>query len=124
MKGKLEDGNVFFIEVPQGMEHHCWGLAAMRLLKPIYGLKQAVLLLWQRLLEIMKSMGHKQSIADTYMFFSRNKDGKLAIWLSWVDDNLIVGVSYVMKDEGKSLAKEIKIEDVGKLKEFLDATLK
>ena len=41
------------------------------------------------------------------------------IWLSWIDDNLIAGPSHVMKVEGKKLTKEIKIEDVGKLKEFV-----
>ena len=50
------------------------------------------------------------------MYFSRNKAGELAIWLSWVNDNLIIGLPQVVKDEGKKLAKEIKIEDVGKLK--------
>ena len=52
------------------------------------------------------------------MYFSKNKDGELAIWLSW-DDNLIVRPPQVMKDECKKLAKEIKIEDFGKVKERL-----
>ena len=52
VKGKFEDG-----EVPQGMEHHYWDSAVLMLLKPIYGLKQAALLHWQRVLEIMKNLG-------------------------------------------------------------------
>ena len=36
-----------------------------------------------------------------------------------MDDYLVVGPSHVMKDEGKIIAKEIKIEDVGELKEFI-----
>ena len=67
----------------------------------------------------MKNMGHKQSIADPCMYISRNKVGKLAIWLTWVDGNLIVGLPQVVKNEGKKLAKEIEIEDVGELKEFV-----
>ena len=61
---------------------------------------------------------------NTCMYFSRNKVGELAIWLSWIDDNLIVEPSQVMKDEGKKLGKEIKIEDVGKLKEFVGSKIK
>ena len=61
-------------------------------------------------------MGHKQSVADPFMYFSKNKAGELAIWLSWVDDNLILGLPQVVKDEGNKLAKEIKIEDVGEQK--------
>ena len=67
----------------------------------------------------MTNMGHKQSIADPCMYFSSNKAGELAIWLSWVDDNLIVGLPQVVKDEGKKLAEEIKIEDVGEQREFV-----
>ena len=101
------------------MEQHYWDLAVLRLLKPIYGLKQATLLVWQNLLEIMKNMEHKQSIADPCMYFSRNKAGELVISLSWMEDNLIVGLPHEVKDEGNKLVKEIKIEDVCKLKEFV-----
>ena len=46
------------------------------------------------------------------------------MWLCWVDDNPIVGLFQVIKDEGEALAKEIKIEDVGKLKEFIGCKIK
>ena len=58
----------------------------------------------------MKNMGHELSIADPYMFSSRTEAGELAIWLSWVDDNLIVGLPQVVKDEGKKLAKRLKLK--------------
>ena len=59
MKGKLEGGEEIFMDVPQGIKHHYWGLAVLRLLKSIYGSKQAALLFLQSLLEKMKNMGHK-----------------------------------------------------------------
>ena len=37
-KGKFEDSKEIFMEVSQGMKHHYWGSALLRLLKPIYGL--------------------------------------------------------------------------------------
>ena len=46
LKGNFEDGKEVFMEVPQGMEQNYWGLVVWRLLKPMYGLKQAVLLFW------------------------------------------------------------------------------
>ena len=57
------------------------------------------------------------------MYLSRNKADELAIWLSWMDDNLIVRPSQVMKDEVENLAKEIEIEDVGKLKKFVQCKI-
>ena len=58
----------------------------------------------------MKNMGHKQSIADPCMYFSSNKAGELAIWLSWVDDNLIVGLPQVVKDEDENGQKKSKLK--------------
>ena len=52
------------------------------------------------------------------MHFSKNKEGKLAMWLSWVDDILIVEPMHVMKNECDESAKEIQIE-IGELKEFV-----
>ena len=72
----------------------------------------------------MKNMGHKQSIADPCMYISRNKAGILVVWQSWVDDNLIVGMSQEVKDEGQKLAKDIEIKDVGELKEFIGCKIK
>ena len=42
LKGKFEDSEEIFMEVPQGIEHHYWGLAVPRILKPIYVLVKAV----------------------------------------------------------------------------------
>ena len=69
-------------------------------------------------------MGHERSIVDPCMCFSRKKAGEFAIWLSWIDDNLIVGPLQVVKNEGKKLAKEIEIRDVGELKEFIGYKIK
>ena len=124
LMGKFENGEEIFMKVPQGIEHHYWGLAVLRLLKPMYGLKQAAFLFWQRLLKIMKSMGHKHSIADPCIYFYRNKTGELAIWQIWLDDNLIVVLPHVVKDKGKKLTKEIEIEDVSKLIEFVGCKIK
>ena len=59
LKGKFEDGDEIFMKVAKGMEHHYWGSAVLRLLKPLYELKQAALLIWQWLFDIMKNMGHE-----------------------------------------------------------------
>ena len=58
----------------------------------------------------MKNIRNKQSAVDSCIYFSWNKPGELAIWLSWVDDNLIVGLLQVVKDKGKTKAKEMEIE--------------
>ena len=84
-------------------------------LTPINGLKQAVMLFWQKVLEIMKKMGNEQSLANSCRYFTKNKTGELAVWSSWVDDNQIIGLLQGLKVEGEQLAKQFKIEVVGKL---------
>ena len=41
-----------------------------------------------------------------------------------MEDNLIVGPPQVVKDKGKKLAKEITIEDIGEVKEFIGCMIK
>ena len=62
LMGKFEVGEEIFMEVPQGIKHHYWVSAVLRLLKPIYRLKQAAKTFWQKIVGIMKSMRHKQSM--------------------------------------------------------------
>ena len=57
-----------------------------------------------------ENMGHKRSVAVPCMYFLRSKAGELAIWLSWVDGNLIVGLPQVVKDEGKNWRKKSKMK--------------
>ena len=82
LNGKFEDSKEIFMEVPQSTEHNYQDLAALRLVEPIYGFKQAALLFWQRLLKMIKNMGHKRNVADPCIYFSRNNAGELAIWLN------------------------------------------
>ena len=81
------------------MKHHYWGSAIQRLLKPIHGLRQAALPFWQQLLEIIKNMWHKQSIANPCIYFSRIKAEELA---KLVDDSLITGPMHVVQVEGEN----------------------
>ena len=119
LKGKFEDGEEIFMEVMQGMEHHYWDSAVLMLLKSISRLKQAAMLFWQKLLKIMKNMGHTHSIADPCMFFFRNNAGEFLLLLSWVDDNLLVVILDVVKVKGKKITREFEIDDVSELKEFI-----
>ena len=72
----------------------------------------------------MKKMRHKQSIADPCMYFPRNRNGALAIWLSWVDNNLIVGPSQAVKDEGKNWQKRSKLKVLASLNKLKGARSK
>ena len=65
-------------------------------------------------------MGRKLSITGPCMYFSRNKACELAMCLSLVDEDLILGPLNVMKVDRKKIAKEIETEDFGEQKEFVE----
>ncbi len=63
---------------------------AVELLKTLYGLKQAAMAFWCKLLKAMRSMGFTRSTADPCLYF-KWMDDRLAIAMSCIDDNLIIG---------------------------------
>ena len=91
LNGKFSDGERLYMKVPEGFEKHYGNNVVLLLLKTIYGLKQAAMCFWRELVRVMTEMGHKRSKADPCMYYSWNENEKLAIWLSWIDDNLCVG---------------------------------
>ena len=56
----------------------------------IYGLKQSAMVFWKQLLMCMKSMALSGSKADLCLYYTWTALG-LAILVSWIDDNLIIG---------------------------------
>ena len=66
-----------------------------RLLKSLYGLKQAGRRWYQRLVEIMEKMGFKRCNVDQAMFY-RKQGMALIIVLVHVDDCTIAGTSITL----------------------------
>ena len=57
LHGEFTDGEDIFMEVSQGFEKHYPGNVVLRLLKTIYGLKQAAMAFWRMLLRCIQDMG-------------------------------------------------------------------
>ena len=69
-------------------------------LKTMCGLKNAAHAFWHALVNAMRRGKFKQSKADPCLFFAWTVFG-LAIWMSWVDDCVVMG-----KKEGALMAKK------------------
>ncbi len=67
-------------------------------MKPIYGLKQAGLYYYRKAKRAMQDNGFKQSDADPCLFFTWRPKG-IIIWLTWVDDNLIIAPPSIVDEE-------------------------
>ena len=89
----------------------------MRLLKSLYGLKQARRRWYQKLVEIMTNLGFTRCEGDQAVFYRRSEDkGTLIIVLVHVDNCTIVGKSKKLIECFKTeIAKYVDITNLGDL---------
>lgn len=111
LQGMFTNGEVIYIEVPNGMEQY-YGKktdVVLLLLKPIYGTKQAASCFSEALVKAIKNREqYDRSKADPCLYFAW-QNGRLVIFLSWVDDLMILGhrkdVMQVKRDVRKMKAQ-------------------
>jgi len=90
-----------------------------KLLKSIYGLKQASRQWYSKLSNSLISLGYSHSIADYSLFTKQNKDHFTAL-LVYVDDIVLTGNDYNEIQQVKSfLNAKFMIKDLGNLRYFL-----
>ena len=91
-----------------------------RLLKPLYGLKQAGRAWASKLHTFLKRGGWKQSNADSCLFTKRHDDGERTFIITYVDDLIISGSSSKHIFETKRHIKgAFEAEDLGPLTWYL-----
>ena len=106
------------MEVPQGMRKWYGANIVILLLKTIYGLKQGAYAFWMKLLKAFRRMNFKRSKADPCLSYRWTIFG-LIVWLTWVDDCLIVGPKTGVKRSKSMMMKLFKCDEVGPLQEYV-----
>ena len=90
----------------------------LRLLKKLYGTKQAAMAFWKELLKCMKDMQYCCNGADPCIYYKWTLDG-LAIWVSWVDDLMFWGPKARVAAEKSELTSRFDCDDVGDVKDYV-----
>jgi hypothetical protein len=98
-----------------------------KLLKSLYGLKQALRIWYETLQKALNAMGMHQLESDTSVFGKKQSHrvhdtifvGPTLIILVHVDDILMVGLPEAIKTFKQVFAKEFKIKDIGPAKDYL-----
>ena len=120
LQGDLDDE--VYMQLPQGLSSQgesSGGSIVCRLVKSLYGLKQASRQWNMKLSEALIQSGFIQSCMD-HSLFIRKKGNDIVIILVYVDDMLVTGSSISAIEETKaSLHAAFKIKDIGTLKNFL-----
>ena len=115
LNGKLTDEEVIYMKQPLGYSDSPNSSRICRLLKSLYGFKQAGRRWYQRLVEIMEKMGFKRCDVDQAVFY-RKQGTALIIVLVHVDDCTIACTSITLILRFKiKIAKYVTITDLGEL---------
>ncbi|CAM8880779.1 unnamed protein product [Rhodiola kirilowii] len=90
-----------------------------RLMKSLYGLKQASRQWFAKFSEALVAFGFQNSLND-YSLFRLAKDGDFLVLLVYVDDVILTGTSELLFSEVKLyIHNKFQIKDLGHLKYFL-----
>ena len=118
LHGKFEDGEIMYMEVPEGFKQHYGAGMVLLLLRTIYGLKQAAMAFWRELLKAMLSMNFRRSKADPCLYFQWTAAG-LVIWLSWIDDCMCLGPKAEVMKAKAAMMNRFDCDGVGELEEYV-----
>ncbi len=84
----------------------------------LYGLKQAAMAFYWKLLTAMQNIGLKRSTADPCLYYKWER-GRLVILISWIDNNMILGPEDLVMQVKADLIKQFKCDNCGKLEEYV-----
>ena len=119
LHGEFTDGEQIYMKVPRGMERFYPPNVVLLLLKCIYGLKQAAMAFWKRLLICMRSMGFERSMSDPCLYYKWTDKHGLVIIISWIDDNLIVGSTAAVLEAKAAMMERFECDDCGEVQEYV-----
>jgi hypothetical protein len=83
----------------------------------LYGLKQAAMVFYRKLLAAATEIGIKCSSADPWLYY-KWEGGRLVIMISWIKENMIVGPSNLVLKLKSSLMEQFECDDCGELTEY------
>ena len=113
LNGELDSDEEVFMEQPQGYEELDKKRYVCKLLKSLYGLKQAGRKWYDALCKALADIGFNRSEADPAVFYAR-KDNNITILACHVDDCTITGSSQVLIQNYKDKLKEkYSLTDLG-----------
>ena len=104
---------------PEGFIDSARPSAMYRLLKSLYGLRQAPRLWNEEMHNFLVSLGFVRISADPCVY-TLEKDGEIVILGLYVDDNLIAGNTKLLQWVRKQLASRFSMKDLGEAKSFLN----
>lgn len=117
LNGRFQRDEVLFMKVPEGFEKFYPREVLLRLLRTIYGLKQAAMQFWSKMCQAFAFMWYNRNEADLCMYY-KWIDDQMVVWLTWVDDCMITGPKEQVLEAKQQMMDIFECEDIGKLKKY------
>jgi Reverse transcriptase (RNA-dependent DNA polymerase) len=119
LHGNFTDGETIYMKVPQGFDrHYDMKEYVLKLLKTLYGLIQAALAFWRKLVKAFAKIGFTRSKADPCVFYKWTTNG-VVIWAVVVDDCLGVGPEKELITSKLEFQMVFNCDDQGEMKEYI-----
>ena len=123
LQGKFENGEELYAYVPDGFEKfYDEENEVLKLNVPIYGTKQAAHCFYKALVKKAKEKEYERSKADPCLFYCW-VDGRLVVFVSWVDDIMACGEPDDVKQLVKDLEDSFECKCEGELKEYVGSKI-
>ena len=117
--GEFRENEHIYMKVPKGFERFYSSDVLLYLRKTLYGVKNAAKAFWQLLLGIMHSMGYKRNRADPCLYYKWDNTMGLIMWISFIDDMLVVCNKKYMDDVKQKFTNTVDCDDMGAMIEYI-----
>ena len=74
---------------------------------------------WRLILGIMNELGYKQNGLDPCLYYKWDEKFGLIVWLSFIDDMLIVCSEDAMESIKKKFMETMDCDEIGEMKEYI-----
>lgn len=123
LHGSFSNGEEIFLCIPQDFEKYYNAETQLLCLsKTIYGLKQSAMAFWKELLKCMRDINYERSRADPCLYYKWD-EGRLNIWLSWIDDCLNLGSDDDVNQSMAEMKSRFDCDEVNDLSEYVGCQL-
>jgi Reverse transcriptase (RNA-dependent DNA polymerase) len=85
----------------------------------IYGSVQVARAFWIKLQQAFKAMGYSRSDADPCLYFKWDEQGELCMWLTWIDNCVVIRKEDTVARESTKLMSLFECKDIGPMEEYV-----
>jgi len=114
----MQNGERIFMKVPDGFQKYYPSYVVLKLLRTLYGLKQAAMQFWRKARKAMRATEMTVNKVDPCLFY-KWKEEKLLLMLLWVDNFCIMGPEDTVYEHRDRLKELFECKDLGEMHEYV-----